>query len=240
MPRRTCFGAMPARMLADPTGTASDVLTRLRAFVSPIARTRPSDRRSRERRLRPNLGGDRVRDPWRAQVHRSTYYRWADAVKRSGLEMLRPRERRAPRMPNQIPQMICERILAFSIAHPGFGPDRISSELRFDRWGGICVSANGVRRVLRRHGLNRKHARYALVAGYAAPYEPPREQPAQAHIDVQRPGELSVSTASMYVSYGGLKRDLDAYIDRYTTTAPTTAESPRDASQLTSSTQPER
>lgn len=173
-------------------------------------------------------------------MHRSTYYRWADAVKRSGLEMLRPRERRAPRMPNQIPQMICERILAFSIAHPGFGPDRISSELRFDRWGGICVSANGVRRVLRRHGLNRKHARYALVAGYAAPYEPPREQPAQAHIDVQRPGELSVSTASMYVSYGGLKRDLDAYIDRYTTTAPTTAESPRDASQLTSSTQPER
>ena len=35
-------------------------------------------------------------------VHRSTYYRWRPAVLRSGLEMLRPRERRPPRMPNQL------------------------------------------------------------------------------------------------------------------------------------------
>jgi transposase-like protein len=34
-------------------------------------------------------------------VHRSTYYRWRAQVERSGLEMLRPRERRRPRMPNQ-------------------------------------------------------------------------------------------------------------------------------------------
>jgi transposase len=30
-------------------------------------------------------------------VHRSTYYSWKHAVDRSGLEMLRPRERRRPR-----------------------------------------------------------------------------------------------------------------------------------------------
>ncbi|MGH2761676.1 MAG: helix-turn-helix domain-containing protein [Thermoleophilaceae bacterium] len=34
-------------------------------------------------------------------VHRSTYYRWKRQVERSGLEMLRPRERRRPHMPNQ-------------------------------------------------------------------------------------------------------------------------------------------
>src|SRR3981081_4703587 len=35
------------------------------------------------------------------QVHRSTYYRWKASVERHGLEMLRPRARRLPRMPNQ-------------------------------------------------------------------------------------------------------------------------------------------
>ena len=34
-------------------------------------------------------------------VHHSTFYRWREQVLRSGLEMLRPRERRLPRMPNQ-------------------------------------------------------------------------------------------------------------------------------------------
>ena len=32
-------------------------------------------------------------------VHPSTYYRWRGPVLRSGLEMLRPRERRPPRFP---------------------------------------------------------------------------------------------------------------------------------------------
>ena len=33
-------------------------------------------------------------------VHRSTYYAWKRQVDRHGLEMLRPRERRRPQMPN--------------------------------------------------------------------------------------------------------------------------------------------
>jgi hypothetical protein len=48
-----------------------------------------------------------VRPACRAMgVHHSTYYRWKPQVEASGLEMLRPRERRAPRMPNQIPAMV--------------------------------------------------------------------------------------------------------------------------------------
>jgi transposase InsO family protein len=123
-------------------------------------------------------------------VHRSTFYRWKRLVDRHGLEVLRPRERRRPRMPNQLPAMVEERIVAFAIAHPGLGPRRVASELRREKWGGIVVSGNGVWRCLRRHGLSTRSKRLALVAGYRAPYEPPREPEPEPHIAVERPGEL--------------------------------------------------
>lgn len=132
-----------------------------------------------------------VRPACRAMgVHHSTYYRWRPQVEASGLEMLRPRERRAPRMPNQIPAMVEERILAFAIGHAGLGPKRISARLRRPEWGGIVVSPNGVYKLLRRHGLNTRAKRLALVAGHRAPYEPPREPEPEPHVDSERPGEL--------------------------------------------------
>lgn len=123
-------------------------------------------------------------------VHRSTYYAWKRQVDRHGLEMLRPRERRRPQMPNALPKMIEQRIVSFAIAHPGLGPKRVSSELGREKWGGIIVSPNGVWKVLCRHGLNTRAKRLALIAGYAAPYEPPRDPGPEQHIDVDRPGEL--------------------------------------------------
>jgi transposase InsO family protein len=124
-------------------------------------------------------------------IHRSTYYRWKGMVERSGLEMLRPRERRPPRMPNQLSPVVEARVLAFAIAHPGLGPRRISATLAQERWGALAVSPNGVWRVLRRHGLNRRIKRLALVAGYAAPPSPARASPIEArHVEVSRPGEL--------------------------------------------------
>jgi transposase InsO family protein len=123
-------------------------------------------------------------------VHRSTYYAWKRQVDRHGLEVLRPRERRRPKMPNQLPKMVEERIVSFSLAHPGLGPRRVSSELRREKWGGIIVSANGVWKVLCRHGLNTRAKRLGLIAGYAAPYEPPRDPGPERHLDVDRPGEL--------------------------------------------------
>jgi transposase len=123
-------------------------------------------------------------------VHRSTYYAWKRQVDRHGLEMLRPRERRAPRMPNQLSKMVEERIVAFSLGHPGLGPKRVASELSRPKWGGILVSPNGVWKVLCRHGLNTRAKRLGLIAGYAAPYEPPRDPGPERHIDVSRPGEL--------------------------------------------------
>jgi hypothetical protein len=57
-------------------------------------------------------------------------------------------------MANQLSAVIEQRIVAYSLGHPGSGPDRIASELARLKWGGITVSANGVWQVLRRHGLN--------------------------------------------------------------------------------------
>ena len=68
-------------------------------------------------------------------VHRSTYYAWKRQVDRHGLEMLRPRERRRPQMPNQLPKIVEERIVAFSLGHPGLGPRRVASGARPGRSG---------------------------------------------------------------------------------------------------------
>ena len=87
-------------------------------------------------------------------IHRSTYYVWKRRVERHGLEILRPRERRRPRLPNQLSPFVEQRIVAFALGHPGYGPRRIASELRRENWGGIVVSHNGVWRCLKRHGLN--------------------------------------------------------------------------------------
>src|SRR3954451_24244539 len=109
-------------------------------------------------------------------VHRSTYYAWKRQVERSGLEMLRPRERRRPQMPNQLSPPVEQRIVAFALGQPGLGPKRVAAQLRRPEWGGLDVSPNGVYKALLRHGLNTRAKRLALVAGYRAPFAPPRER----------------------------------------------------------------
>jgi transposase InsO family protein len=124
-------------------------------------------------------------------IHHSTYYRWKALVERQGLEMLRPRERRAPQMPNAIPLFIEQRILAYALAFPGQGPNRIAAELAREKWGGLRISANGIWRVLKRHGLSTRRARLGLVAGYQAPPEPVRAAPEPPrHIEADEPGDL--------------------------------------------------
>ena len=87
-------------------------------------------------------------------IHHSTFYRWRKEAERYGLEMLRPRERRRPRMPNATSPFVEHRVVAFALGQPGFGPARIAAELARPKWGGIKLSPSGVWRVLRRHGLN--------------------------------------------------------------------------------------
>jgi hypothetical protein len=49
-------------------------------------------------------------------VHRSTYYRLKRRVDRWGLEALKVRERRRPRMPNEIGPHLEQRMVAFALA----------------------------------------------------------------------------------------------------------------------------
>jgi hypothetical protein len=87
--------------------------------------------------------------------------------------------------------LVEQRVVAFALGHPGFGPARIAAELAQPRWGAISLSTNGVWRVLRRHGLSTRTKRYGLVAGYAAPPAPERPEPLpERHLDVDHPGQL--------------------------------------------------
>lgn len=123
-------------------------------------------------------------------VHHSTYYRWKSKVDRWGLEALRVRERRRPRMPNQIGPHLEQRVIAFSLGHPGFGARRISAELRRPKWGGLRISEHGVYRVLGRFNLSTRNKRLALIARHADPYErKPDWAPPERHIDASEPGE---------------------------------------------------
>jgi transposase InsO family protein len=123
-------------------------------------------------------------------VDRSTYYRLKRRVDRWGLEALNVRERRRPRMPNQIGPHLEQRIVAFALGHPGLGPRRISAELAREKWGGLRISEHGVWRVLVRVGLNTRSKRLALIARHRDPYErQPAIAPAERHIDATRPGE---------------------------------------------------
>jgi transposase InsO family protein len=123
-------------------------------------------------------------------VARSTYYAWKPKLERYGLDGLRVRERRKPRMPNQIGPHLEHRILAFSLGHPGMGPRRISAELLREKWGGIQISEHGIWCVLKRFNLNTRSKRLALIARHADPYErKPEKEPEELHIDASCPGE---------------------------------------------------
>ena len=123
-------------------------------------------------------------------VHRSTYYRLKAKVDRWGLEALAIRERRRPRMPNQIGPHLEQRIVAFSLGHPGLGARRIAAELARQKWGGLQISEHGVWRVLSRVGLNTRSKRLALIARHRDPYErKPNLPPLERHIEAAVPGE---------------------------------------------------
>jgi transposase len=92
-------------------------------------------------------------------IHPSTYYRWKRQLDRHGPEILRLRERRPPRMANATSVLVEQRVVAFALGHPGFGPARIAVALAQPRWAGIQLSTNGVWRVLRRHGLSTRAKR---------------------------------------------------------------------------------
>jgi hypothetical protein len=110
---------------------------------------------------------------------------------RFGPEILMPRERRRPKMANQTSPFIEQRVVAFALGHPGFGPMRVAAELRRQVRRDRALAQRGAPGAVSPHGLNTRAKRLGLVAGYAAPPEPER-RPAQPerHLQVSRPGEM--------------------------------------------------
>jgi hypothetical protein len=47
-------------------------------------------------------------------------------------------------MANATSPLVEQRVVAFALGHPGFGPARVAAELARPNWGGIVLSANGV------------------------------------------------------------------------------------------------
>ena len=90
-------------------------------------------------------------------VSRQHYYDIKQRFKQYGVDGLKPRERRHPRMPNQTPEDIERRVIEYSLKHPTYGKDRMPLQLRFE---GIIISASAVSRIWKRHGLDNRFKRF--------------------------------------------------------------------------------
>jgi hypothetical protein len=99
-------------------------------------------------------------------------------------------------MANATSPLVEQRVVAFALGHPGFGPARIAAELARPKWGGIVLSTSGVWRVLGRHGLSTRAKRYGLVAGDAAPSPSGRRPCPSGTWTWVTPGSWSSWTAS--------------------------------------------
>ena len=124
-------------------------------------------------------------------IHHSTLHRWKRQAVQYRLELLRQRERRRPQMASANSPLAEQRVVAFALGRPGYGPARIAAELVRPKSGSMRLSANGVWRVLKRHGLNTQAKSRGLVAGSgcgARTGAPPPQL--ERHPEVARPSEL--------------------------------------------------
>jgi hypothetical protein len=109
-----------------------------------------------------------------ARISRSNFYKIKAAFQKCGSEGLAPVPRRRPRMPNQTPPELEQRILEMTARHPNNSYVAIGTRLRLT---GIGVTASAVRGVWRRHRLLRSTDRLAWrqrsVPGLVGPAQRP-------------------------------------------------------------------
>lgn len=86
----------------------------------------------------------------RAGISRSHYYEIKEAFEKFGAEGLAPQARRRPRMPNETPPELVERILVMTEQYPTRSYLFVAQQLRLI---GVGVSPSAVRAVWLRHGL---------------------------------------------------------------------------------------
>src|SRR5574338_64002 len=91
-----------------------------------------------------------------AGISRTHFYEIKDAFERYGRDGLAPRERRRPRMPNETPPELVDRILDMTAEYPTYSYVRVSQQLRLV---GVPASAAQVRGVWAREGLLKRFDR---------------------------------------------------------------------------------
>ena len=111
-------------------------------------------------------------------------------VDRQGLEMLRPQG--APATGDAEPGPCARRGAdrGFRARPSGARAEADRGPARPPRLGRAVISPNGVWKVLCPPRAQYAPKRLALVAGFRAPYEPPREPEPEPHVETQGPGEL--------------------------------------------------
>ena len=99
-------------------------------------------------------------------ISRTLFYKWKSLYERYGPDGLRPGRRSSWRHPYQTPPHVERSVLAWAIAEPTWGPLRLSSELRRQR--GLVLHQSTIYRILRRHRLQTRFERLAVLEQHSA------------------------------------------------------------------------
>ena len=92
-------------------------------------------------------------------ISRTLFYRWRRRYLSYGATGLLPRPTRPQRWARQSAPQLEHAVLAYALAWPTHGPQRLADQLRRPSFGGWKVSASGVYAILRRHGLQTRWER---------------------------------------------------------------------------------
>lgn len=129
-----------------------------------------------------------------AGISRTLFYRWKQRYVRYGDAALSPRPTRPRRWGRQSTPALEHAVLAYALRCPTVGPQQISDQLRRRCYGGWPVSATGVYKILRRHGLRTRWERLARLEGAALDHlgllTARTKARLQRHVEARRPGEL--------------------------------------------------
>lgn len=92
----------------------------------------------------------------RGDISRSQFYEYKRAFQERGFDGLMDRPPVPKSFPNETPPDIREKVVRFSIEHPGLGQMQVSDRLRLE---GVSVSPSTVRNIWLKEGLENKYKR---------------------------------------------------------------------------------
>jgi len=137
-------------------------------------------------------------------ISRTLFYAWKRRYVRYGDAGLHPRPSRPARWGRQSSPALEHAVLAYALQWPTHGPQQMADQLR--RLGSARLSATGVYKILRRHGLRTRWERLARLEGAALEtLGLVTERTARAlrpppHVAAERAGDL-VCLDSFYIGH---------------------------------------